>query len=93
MIDSRGAILASAEDDARATPWLASASRGAAVGRALLVPTDAGLMRIEASGNTLVVTQLFDATEPFVDAGCHLLPSASSLLVFDAHELRALEVL
>ncbi|MCC6812062.1 MAG: hypothetical protein IT381_31865 [Deltaproteobacteria bacterium] len=90
LIDPRGQTLAAVEGDARDLPWLASAKLGAAVDHALLVPTDAGVVRVEATGGTLAVTRVFSDTEPFVDAGCRLIATKDALLVHDAHELRAL---
>lgn len=90
LVDASGRVLAAAEGDARNEPWLASAKNGAAVGNALLVPTDHGIVRVNASGGALAVTHAFADTEPFVDAASRLIATPQALLVHDAHELRAL---
>jgi len=42
--------------------WMAGFPGACAVGTALLVPTDAGIVRVEASGGALTVTRTFTAT-------------------------------
>ncbi|MEM9491356.1 MAG: hypothetical protein AAGC55_19575, partial [Myxococcota bacterium] len=78
----------SAELIARADPdddgdangaWLAGLAGACAVGPYLFVPSDRGVVRVEADGERLRVTRSFPDTEPFVDAGSTLLVGASGL--------------
>ncbi|MEZ4314613.1 MAG: hypothetical protein R3F14_41895 [Polyangiaceae bacterium] len=61
-----------------------------AVGRALLVPTDAGVVRVEESGGRLVESRRFADTEPFVTSATGLLAGADGLYLVEHRCIRRL---
>lgn len=83
VIAASGALLATAEADAGddAGAWLLAGAGATALGPYLFAPTDAGVVRVEAHGNTLHVGRSFPATEPYVSAGDRLVAGAGGLLV------------
>lgn len=90
LIAASGALLATAETsaaDTEADPdasndaWLYSGHCVTAAGPYLFAPTDAGIVRIEADGNTLRATRSFPDTEPVVSASDRLLAGADGLYV------------
>lgn len=83
VVASNGAVEAEAEADV-GDGWLGSIRGACAAGLALLVPTDAGIMKIEVVSGALTVTKTFPDTEPFVDAGCQLLAASDGLYVVAA---------
>ena len=85
-----GRILGTAAAAAGDGSWLGHLSSGCAVGNALLVPTDDGIVRVEVDGASLVKTREFPDTEPFVDAASRLFAGPDGLYVVDAHEIRRL---
>lgn len=90
LIAASGALLATAETHAAAPDadpeadddaWLYSGHGVAAAGPYLFAPTDAGIVRIEADGNTLRATRSFPDTEPVVSAGDRLMAGPDGLYV------------
>lgn len=67
------------------TAWLESVAGAWAVGDYLFVPTDRGVLRVEADRERLRVTRSFPDTEPFVDAASRLLVTASGLHAVSTH--------
>ncbi|KIG15313.1 hypothetical protein DB30_05740 [Enhygromyxa salina] len=88
-------VLGSAEFDADdpASPdaWIRSLDGAAAVGSMLLVPTDAGIVRVELVGGRPELTRSFPATAPFVDAASTLLAGPLGLLVVDSEGVRQIQ--
>ena len=70
-----------ANPEANTDAWLYSGHGVVAAGPYLFAPTDAGLVRIEADGNTLRATRSFPDTEPVVSASDRLLAGADGLYV------------
>jgi hypothetical protein len=86
LIAASGALLATAEThaadpDADTGAWLHAGHGVAAAGPYLFAPTDAGIVRIEANGNTLRATRSFPDTEPVVSASDRLLAGPDGLYV------------
>lgn len=90
LLDATGKELARVTARDGDLPWLHSVAGAAAVASTLFVPTDDGLVRVEPYGHALVVTREFPDTAPFVHSGCRLVLGADSIIVCDAHEVRAL---
>ncbi len=90
-----GACVASAEAERGDGTWLGSFGGALATGGVLLVPTDAGLVRISRDGGALRVTRDFPDTEPFVDASCRLLAGSAGsarLVVVHANKILSLHM-
>jgi hypothetical protein len=87
-----GSLVAATEAEAGDGSWLGEIRGRTATGSALLVPTDDGVVRVEAQAGRLSVTRVFTDTEPFVDAGCRLLSGHDGLYVVDRREVRRLRL-
>ncbi|PRQ07531.1 hypothetical protein [Enhygromyxa salina] len=91
-----GSVLGSAEldaeDPASRDAWTRSLDGAAAVGSMLLVPTDAGIVRVELVGGRPELTRSFPDTAPFVDAACSLLAGQAGLLIVDREGVRRIEL-
>jgi hypothetical protein len=81
LIGRDGSLRARAEADADDDSWLGHVHGACAVGNGLFVPTDDGIVRVEADGGRLVVTRDFPESEPFVDGSSRLLPGRGGLYV------------
>ncbi len=92
VVRADGSVEASAEAEEGAEPWLSARPGKLASGGALFVPLDEGIVRIEARGGRLVRTRDFPDTEPFVDAGCRLLPGPQGIHVVTPQEIRFLRL-
>ena len=92
LIRPDGTVEASAEAESGDDSWLARLRGKCAAGHFLMVATDEGLVRVERSGDQLVVSKEFPDTEPFVDAGCHLFPCKEGIYAVDQHEVRLLKI-
>lgn len=91
VIRGDGTIEATAEAPSGDGTWLGRGIRGiAAAGAFALVPTDDGVVRVEASGRAIVETKRFPDTEPFIDAGSRLLIVKDGLAVVDRQEITIL---
>jgi hypothetical protein len=87
-----GGLEGFAEAESGDGSWLAQIRGRCAAGPFLLAATDDGILRVEAEGGRLVKTREFPDTEPFVDAGCTLLPARDGLYVVDRQEIRLLRL-
>lgn len=79
--DPAGRLVGSAEAEPGDGGWLGTLPEAAAAGEALLVATDAGVVRVEAAAGALVPLRTFPDTEPFVDAAARLAVAPRGLLV------------
>ncbi len=79
MLRRDGTVEATVSHEGGGDHWIISSAHAAAVGQVLLVPTDDGVVRVEAMNGTLSVTRTYPDTEPFVDAGTTLLVGADGL--------------
>ncbi|WP_428265328.1 hypothetical protein [Haliangium sp.] len=91
-----GELLADAEAElgaaADAAPWLLAGPGCTAVGPYLFAPTDAGVARVEQSGDRLAATRLFPDTAPFVSADDRLLVGPDGLYVISSQRIVRLQL-
>jgi hypothetical protein len=92
VIRRNGAVVATAQAVAGDGGWLATLTGKCAVGAGLFAATDAGLVRLECRQGTLVEVERFPETEPFVDAGCELLPYRDGLARVSRQTIRTLHI-
>ncbi len=90
VLDSSGAILATAEAEAGDGSWLAHIRGKCGAGEFLFAPTDAGVVRLKLAGGTIALDREFPDTEPFVDADSELLASPHGLVCATKHEIQLL---
>jgi H/ACA ribonucleoprotein complex subunit 3 len=81
VILANGTVAAAISADAGTVSWMGAAHGALAVGAFLLVPTDAGIARVEVSQGQIVLTRTFPDTEPFVDAASRLLAAPGGVYV------------
>ena len=67
--------------------WLGSIHGACAAGSALLAPTDAGIIRLEAHNGAIQETRTFPDTEPFVSAESKLYGTQDGLYVVNSNEI------
>lgn len=81
VIGRAGGVEAEATAPAGDGSWLdlGGAAGAAAVGSALFVPTDAGIVRVELTAGHIAQTRAFPDTEPFVDSATRLFPGPGGL--------------
>lgn len=96
LLGRDASVLGSAEFDAEdpgsSHAWIRSLDGAAAVGELLLVPTDAGIVRIDPVGGRPELTRSFPDTAPFVDAASSLLAGPMGLLVVGREGVRRIEL-
>ncbi len=90
LFDGSGRLLASCEEPLDERSPLAGAHGACAVGSMLLLPTDDGVVRLEADGAALRVSKRFSDTEPFVDRACRLLAGTAGLFVVNGRRITRL---
>jgi hypothetical protein len=78
-IGAAGDVLGHAAAPADDAGWLAGVPGACAVGGALFVPTDAGIVRVEIAAGELAVTRRFPDTADFVTAADALFPAPGGL--------------
>jgi len=76
-----GALLAQATAPADDLDWMVGLAGACAAGPHLLVPTDAGIVRVEIGGGGLVVGRRFPDTAPLVTAADDLTVVGDGLAV------------
>lgn len=81
VILANGTVVATLRAAADTVPWLDAVSGALAVGAGLLVPTDAGIVRVEVEQGQIALSKTFPDTEPFVDATSTLLAGPQGLYV------------
>jgi hypothetical protein len=91
-LDRGGAVAGSASAEVGAEQWLAGAAGACATGDLLFVPTDAGLVRVEAAGGRLEATRDFPDTAPFVDAASRLVVGTGGLYAVGRSEITRLSL-
>jgi len=84
-IDATGAVLGHVEAPAGDDTWLAAVPGACAVGPALFVPTDAGIVRVEVVAGALAPTRAFPDTADLVTAAdvLHAAPGGLDVLSRD----------
>ena len=80
-ISATGDVLGTASAPTDDAAWLAGVPGACAVGAALFVPTDAGIVRVEVVAGALAVTRTFPDTADLVSAADQLRPAAGGLAV------------
>jgi len=92
IIKSDGTIEATESAEEGDGSWLGTLRGKCAVGNFLFVATDEGIIRVEVDNGKIVKTKEFPDTEPFVDSGNHLFPSADGLYVVSQKEVNLLKI-
>lgn len=92
MIRRDGTVEAACSHEGGGDHWTASSMHATAVGSVLLVPTDDGVVRVEASGGTMTVTRTYPDTEPFVDAATPLMSGPDGLYVVNRNSITRLVI-
>ncbi len=92
VIRADGSIVATMRQEAEEAGWLSTVRGKFAVGRFLLAATDEGIVRVEVENGRIVKTREFPDTEPFVNAGCHLLAGHEGIYVIDRQEINHLKI-
>jgi hypothetical protein len=87
-----GEVLAAAQGEGSDGSWLGALSGRAAAGGSLLAATDAGVVRVEPRGGSLVETRSFPDTEPFVTATTRLFAAPDGLYAVGEREIRILSL-
>jgi hypothetical protein len=87
-----GAVIASHRARDGDGGWLGTLQGKCAVGAALLAPTDAGVVRLEAEGNSIRESKTFPETEQYVSSASQLLAGRDGLYVVQAHEIQLLTI-
>jgi len=72
--------------------WLSTLTGKCAVGAGLFAATDTGLVRLECRQGAIIEVERFPETEPFVDAGCELLPYRDGLALVSRQSIRTLHI-
>jgi len=92
VVTDNGTVEATLESDEHKEPWLSGIHGATAAGPHLFVPTDDGIVRVEAQNQTLVKTRVFPDTEPFVDSHTRLLPAQNGLYAVGVREITHLTI-
>ena len=92
VVTRRGEVEASLETTVADTPWLAGFRGAAAAGAALLVPTDAGVVRVAVENGAVEARGAFPDTEPFVSAGDRLFAGPDALWCVGRREVTKLVI-
>lgn len=85
-----GRVIAAHKAQSGDGSWLGEIYGGCAAGRAMLAPTDGGIVRVEAQNGSIVETKTFPDTEPFVSAESKLVGGPDGLYVVGTQEIRKL---
>ncbi len=92
-----GTVIASHETTAGDGSWLSGIRGGCAAtlpgpAHSLFVPTDDGVVRVDATAGGITVVRVFTDTEPFVHAGARLFLARKGIVVVKDHEIYLLEM-
>lgn len=101
VITKYGDVEALIEEEAKDGSWLNSVRGSCAVTlpdgsggalHALFVPTDEGVVMVEASTNSIGVTKEYETTEPFVDSDMRLYFANGVIFTVGSHEIHVLKI-
>jgi H/ACA ribonucleoprotein complex subunit 3 len=92
IIDKSGTVVAEATAQQGDGSWLSEIRGGYAVGGALLVPTDEGVVKVEHEHGRVNETKRFPDTEPFVSSGSHLFAGDGGLYVVSKRSVAHLTI-
>ncbi|MEY4723731.1 MAG: hypothetical protein RLZZ324_1244 [Candidatus Parcubacteria bacterium] len=91
-----GTLVATAQAEAGAEPWMTSVGNGFAAGDALFAATDDGIVRLAftmgAGGGTIAKVKEFPDTEPFVDSSTRLFGGSTGLIAVGQKEIVTLKI-
>jgi serine/threonine protein kinase len=87
LIRADGTIEATLESAHGDGSWLGQIRGGVAVGGFLLMPTDEGVVRVEANQGTLAVIKRFPDTEQFIDTNSQLFAATDGLYVVNGNDI------
>jgi hypothetical protein len=87
-----GAVIAAHRARDGDGTWLGTLQGKCAVGTALLAPTDAGVVRLEAEGSSIRESKTFPETDQYVNSASQLLAGRNGLYVVQAHEIHMLTI-
>lgn len=92
VIQKDGTVIASAEAVSGDGSWLSGINGSAAVGPALLVPTDDGVVQVKCNSGQIVVAKEFPDTESFVNSGSKLFAASDGLYVVARRSIVKLKI-
>lgn len=93
VLDASGTIQSKSTSLRNDGSWLGASIHGrCAASNFLLAATDDGLVRVETSGQQLVVTKTFPDTEPFADSQSQLIAGDDGLYVVSQHDIQRLVI-
>jgi hypothetical protein len=94
LFDARGRHIAHTEKEEGEETWLDAVRGACASGAGLFVPSDEGIVRVEAQNRSLIATSVFTDTAPYLDASATLMCTRDGIAVVDAntHTLRVLSL-
>ncbi len=92
LISDTGQVEARAEGKAGDSSWIGDLRGKCAIGNALFVPTDDGIVRVEARQGTIVPVKEFSSTTKFVDSASMLFPGNPGIVSVRNGEIWNLEM-
>jgi len=92
VIKSDGSVEATAEAQNGDGSWLGTITGKCAIGNFLLSATDDGIVRVEPSMGSIVVTREFPDAEQFVHSGSYLYPHSEGLIAITGKEIYILKI-
>lgn len=93
VIDKSGKLITEADSSQGEDHWLNNGLRGhIASGSSLLVSTDTGIIRLQATDFGINVAQTFPDTEPFVSSNSKLVAGDGGIYVVDNHAIKLLKI-
>lgn len=92
VIGRDGTLEATAEVDPVGDSWLATIRGKCAFGDSLFSATDEGIVRVRIENGTIVQTQVFPDTEPFVSAHDHLFAVKNGIAVVGPKDIHVLRI-
>ncbi len=90
VVSRNGKVIAEADALEGDDSWLGAIRGRCAIGNFLFVPTDDGVVRVDAS--SIHSTKEFPDTSSVVDSGCQLHPGSKGLTVVKSNEIWELEI-
>lgn len=92
VVNRDGTVEAQAEADQGDGSWLGTLRGKLATANYLLASTDDGLIRVEVQNGSIIETQKFPDTTPFVDSESHIFPSEGGIYVVGSNEISLLSI-
>jgi H/ACA ribonucleoprotein complex subunit 3 len=92
VINSKGEVIAQEEAEKDDDHWLGSIRGHFATSNWLFVPTNEGIIRMEAVPGSIFQAASFPDTEPFVDSGMHLFAASDGLYLTKRSKLQKMVI-